>query len=86
MIGIDSVVSFLVCAFIVFIVIKLVFKGTKTAVGFLINIVIGAVALWILDLVGLGIPITWLTAGIVGLLGIPGVVIVFVLKYVFYLI
>ena len=80
-----SILTFLICAIVVFLIVKIVFKGTKTALGFLINIAIGGVALWLLDLVGLGVPITWLTAGIVGILGIPGVVIVFVLKYVFHL-
>lgn len=81
-----SIVSFLICAFLVIIIAKIVFKGTKSVLGFLINIAVGAVALWILDLIGLGIPITWVTAGIVGLLGVPGVVVVVVLKYVFHLI
>lgn len=82
----EAIISFLICAAIVVIIAKIIFKGTKTAIGFLINIAIGAVALWILDLVGLGITITWLTAGVVGLLGIPGVVLLFVLKYIFHII
>lgn len=81
-----SIVSFLICAVLVIIIAKIVFKGTKSVLGFLINIAVGAVALWILDLIGLGIPITWVTAGIVGLLGVPGVVVVVVLRYVFHLI
>lgn len=81
-----SIVSFLICAALVIIIAKIVFKGTKSVLGFLINIAVGAVALWILDIIGLGIPITWVTAGIVGLLGVPGVVVVVVLRYVFHLI
>ena len=81
-----AIISFVICAAIVFFIAKFVFKGTTTVFGFLINVAVGAVALLILDVVGLGVPITWLTAGIVGLLGVPGVVIVCVLKYVFNLI
>lgn len=81
-----SIVSFIICAALVIIIAKIVFKGTKSVFGFLINIAVGALALWILDIIGLGVPITWVTAGIVGLLGVPGVVIVVVLKYVFHII
>lgn len=78
-----AIVSFLVCAVLVIVISKVVFKGTKSIFGFLINIAAGGFALLILDLIGLGVPITWVTAGIVGLLGVPGVVIVAVMKYVF---
>ena len=82
---IGSIISFVIAAAIVIIIAKVVFKGTVSVFAFLINAAVGALALWILDIVGLGVPITWLTAGIVGLLGVPGVVIVCILKYVFHL-
>lgn len=78
-----SLISFVIAAAIVIILAKVVFKGTVSVFAFLINVAVGALALFILDIIGLGVPITWLTAGIVGLLGVPGVVIVVVLKYVF---
>ena len=81
-----SLISFAICLCIVIFIAKVVFKGTVSVFGFLANAAIGAVALLILDLAGYCVPITWLTAGIVGLLGVPGVVIVYVLKYVFNLI
>lgn len=81
-----SIMSFLICAALVIIISKVVFKGTKSVFGFLINIAAGAFALWVLDLIGFGVPINWVTAGIVGLLGVPGVVIVAVLKFVFHII
>lgn len=86
MITVGSILSFCIAAIIVSVFIKIVFKGTKSVFGFLINIAAGAVALWVLDLLGLGVPITWLTAGIVGLLGVPGVVVVVVLKYLFHIV
>lgn len=86
MLEIGSIISFIVAAAIVLIIIKIVFKGTKSVLGFIINIAAGAFALWLLDIIGLGVPITWVTAGIVGLLGVPGVVVVVVLKYIFNLI
>lgn len=86
MITVGSILSFCIAAIIVSVFIKIVFKGTKSVFGFLINIAAGAVALWVLDLLGLGVPITWLSAGIVGLLGVPGVVVVVVLKYLFHIV
>ena len=86
MLEIGSIISFIISAAIVLIIIKVVFKGTKSVLGFIINIAVGAFALWVLDIIGLGVPITWVTAGVVGLLGVPGVVIVVVLKYVFHII
>ena len=82
----ESIISYLICAVLVFIIAKIVFKGTRTILGFLINIAAGGLTLWVLDLIGVSIPINWITAGIVGLLGVPGVVVVVVLKYVFHLI
>ena len=86
MFGLGAILSFLICAVVVIVITKVVFKGTKSVVGFLINIAIGAVALWILNIFNLNIPINWVTSGIVGLLGVPGVVVVVVLRYVFHLI
>ena len=81
-----SLISFAICLGIVIFIAKVVFKGTVSVLGFLINAAIGALALLVLDAFGYGVPITWLTAGIVGLLGVPGVVVICVLKYVFNLI
>ena len=58
------------------------FYDGKSALAYIGN----EVNLWILDIIGLGVPITWVSAGLVGLLGVPGVVVVVVLKYVFNLI
>ena len=83
MFTIGSIVSLIICAAIVIFLAKVVFKGTKSVIGFLINIAAGALALWVLDLIGLGVNITWFTAGIVGFLGVPGVIVVLILTYVF---
>ena len=75
-----TVISYVIAVAIVLIIAKIFFKGTKAIIGFLINAAVGAVALWVLDLLGLGVPITWLTAAI------PGVIIVCLLKFVFHVI
>ena len=80
---IGSIIAFVISVAILVLIVKLVFKGTTSIIGFLINAAVGAVILWVLDIVGLGVPITWLTAAIVGFLGVPVVIIVLVLKYIF---
>lgn len=79
----DSIIAFIIAVVIVVVLAKVFFKSTGFVIGFLVNALIGAVVLWILDVVGLGVPITWLTSAIVGFLGVPGVIIVVILKYVF---
>ena len=42
------------------------------------NSIVGAIVLWAINLFGVGIEITFLKALIVGILGIPGVVLVLI--------
>lgn len=42
------------------------------------NSIVGAIILWTINLFGVGIEITFLKALIVGILGIPGVVLVLI--------
>ena len=42
------------------------------------NSIVGAIILWAINLFGVGIDITFLKALIVGILGIPGVVLVLI--------
>lgn len=60
---------------------KLFFKSMKIVISVLVNALIGGIIIWILNLFGLGIAINWLSAIIVGVLGIPGVIIVLALHF-----
>ncbi|MBQ9314107.1 MAG: pro-sigmaK processing inhibitor BofA family protein [Clostridia bacterium] len=80
---IGSIIAYIIAVAVVLLIAKVFFKGTSAVIGFLVNAAVGAVVLWVLDIIGLGVPITWLTAAIVGFLGVPGVIIVVILKYVF---
>ena len=42
------------------------------------NSIVGAIILWVIHLFGVGIKITFLKALIVGILGIPGVILVLI--------
>lgn len=65
------------------IVIKFVFKVSVGVIGVLFNSLVGAAILFVLNLFGLNIPINMITSVIVGFLGIPGVVLLVILKLVF---
>ena len=70
----------------VFIILKILAWPIKKMVKVLINIAIGAVLLFIVNFVGgyfnFNIPINWVSALVVGLLGIPGVVILAILQFI----
>ena len=80
---ISSIVTFAVAIAIVLLVLKIIGKSIKFLVGILINAVVGFIILTVLKALGLGVAINWMSALIVGLLGIPGVILVVVLQVVF---
>ena len=77
---ISSIVLFAIALAVVLLVLKLIGKSIKFLVGVLINGLIGFIVLTVLKFVGLGVAINWVSAIIVGLLGIPGLIIVLVLQ------
>lgn len=61
----------------VLVIVKLLAWPLKKILGLVVNIVIGIALLYIFNIFGAGIlgfvlPINWITALIVGILGIPG--------------
>ncbi len=70
----------------VFIILKILAWPIKKIIKILINIGIGAVLLFIVNYIGgyfdFNIPINWVSALVVGLLGIPGVVILAILQFI----
>ena len=81
----SSIISFIVALAIVLLIGKLLFKSTSAVIGFLINAVVGFVILWVLNLFGLGMPITWLTTAVVGFFGVPGLIVLLILKFIFHI-
>ena len=82
----QSIVIFVVVLAALLLILKLIGKSAKIIIGFLVNALIGFIILTILSLIpGLGITAGWLSSIIVGLLGIPGLVIVLILQLIFHL-
>ena len=78
--------GYIIGILVLFIILKILALPMKIIVKFLINAVVGVVVLYVLNLLGVGLIINWITALIVGFLGIPVVIIVAILQFVLHLI
>ena len=78
-----EILFFILSIVITVFLLKIIFKISIGLIGILINSFIGAVILYVLNLLGFNLPINWFTSIIVGSLGVPGVVILVILKMVF---
>ncbi len=80
-------VSFFIAVLILFVVLKLLALPFKIIIKLMLNALIGGVVLFLLNLIGsnfgLVLDINWLSALIVGFLGVPGVIIVLILQFLF---
>ena len=82
---ISSILVFAVTLAVILLVLKLVVKSVNFLIGVLVNALIGFIVLTILQALGFGVAINWISALIVGLLGIPGLILVIVLQLVFHI-
>ena len=78
-----DILYFVISVLVTLFILKIVFKVSLKVMNVLINSFVGAVVLFILNLLGFNLPINWFTSIIVGALGVPGVVILVILKFVF---
>ena len=71
---------------VLFIVLKLLALPMKLIIKLVINGLVGGVIIFLVNLIGANfgftIDLNWITALIVGILGVPGVVIVAILQFV----
>ena len=77
---VSSIVIFVIAIAVLLLILKVIGKSIKMLAGIAINAIVGFIVLSILQAVGLGVSINWASALIVGLLGIPGVLIVIALQ------
>ena len=81
---IQSIITFAIVLAIVLLIFKVLGKSMKWLIGILVNALVGFIVLAVLNLLGLGVAVNWISALIVGLLGVPGLVIVLILQLVFH--
>lgn len=71
---------------VLFIVLKLLALPMKIIIKLVINGLVGGLVIFVVNLIGANfgfmIDLTWITALIVGFLGVPGVVIVTILQFI----
>lgn len=81
-----SVIIYLACLIVIFIVGKIFFVPLKSIVKLLINSILGGILIYIVNIVGASfgfhIGLNVGTALFTGLLGVPGVVFLVILKLV----
>lgn len=77
---------FIIGIAILFIVLKILSMPMKIIIKFLINALVGGVVIYVLNLLGVGLVLNWITSLIVGIFGIPGVIIVAILQFVLHVI
>lgn len=79
------ILPFLIGVLALFIVLKLLALPMKLIVKLVINGLVGGLIIFLVNLIGANfgfiIDLNWITAIIVGILGVPGVVIVAILQF-----
>ena len=68
--------SFIVGIIVLFILLRVLSLPFRIVWKLITNSIVGALMLWVVNLFGLGIDITFFKALIAGLFGVPGVLVV----------
>lgn len=76
----EIVVAFAVGLIVLCLIGKIVALPMKLLWKMITNSLVGVVLLWVVNLFGAGVKITFLKALIAGVLGVPGVIIVLLMK------
>jgi len=81
-VGIDTIAAYVIGIFIAIVVMALMFKSAKKVTFILLNTLFGGALFIILNIFGLQLPVTVLTVLLTGLLGIPGVILILIMKFI----
>ena len=83
--SISPVLAFIIGVVLLAIVLKIISFPIKRIIQLVINAIIGGVLLYIINIfgasIGFTLDITWWSALIVGVLGVPGVIIVAIIQF-----
>lgn len=81
---VNSIIAFIACLFFLFIIGKIFIVPIKTILKLLLNSIIGGILIFIINFIGgflnFHIGLNLITSIFVGLLGIPGVIAVIMIK------
>ena len=75
------IITYILAILILFGVLKLFGVSMKIIARFIFNALVGGIVISLINLFGANITLTWLSAAIVGFLGVPGVIIVLIMQF-----
>ena len=77
-------ITFIIAIAVLFILLKILSLPMKLIIKLVVNGLIGGVVIWVINLIGASfgftIALNWITALVVGILGIPGVIILAIIQ------
>ncbi len=80
----NNIIAFVACLFFLFIIGKIFIVPLKTIFKFILNSIIGGLIIYLINFIGgyfgFHIGLNIITSVFVGLLGIPGVIVVILIK------
>ena len=80
--GIETISAYAVAIFIILVLINLMLKTAKRMSMIIINGILGGALFIMLNILGMKLAVNAITVGIIGLLGVPGVLLVVIMKLV----
>ena len=80
--GIETRSAYAVAIFIILVLINLMLKTAKRMSMIIINVILGGALFIMLNILGMKLAVNAITIGIIGLLGVPGVLLVVIMKLV----
>ena len=80
--GIETISAYAVAIFIILVLINLMLKTAKRMSMIIINVILGGALFIMLNILGMKLAVNAIAIGIIGLLGVPGVLLVVIMKLV----
>lgn len=80
--GIETISAYVVGLLIVIAAIGIAKKSSKKFSAILINSIFGGAMFVIFNILGMQLPVNILTIAMIGLLGVPGVILIIIMKFI----
>ena len=81
-VGIETISAYAVGIFILIVIANMILRSAKRMTVILINTLFGGALFIILNILGMKLAVNAVTVGIVGFLGVPGVILVVIMKFI----
>ena len=79
-VGIETISAYVVAGFLLIVIVNFMLKSMRRMSVIIINVILGGAFFGILNILGMNLTINAITVALIGLLGIPGVIIVVIMK------